>query len=124
MIRLELPYPPSVNTYWRMFTPKGKGRPRMIISERGRLYRDAVVAICHDQQVAAIEGPIAASILIYPRSKREFDVDNLLKSLLDSLQHGGCYADDSQIQHLVISKHHPRPPGMAIVTMNACAPAE
>ncbi len=36
MIEITLPWPPSVNTYWRMF------KNRMIISKEGREYRVAV----------------------------------------------------------------------------------
>ena len=34
-IRLELPYPPSVNTYWRSVAG------RVLISKAGRMYRAA-----------------------------------------------------------------------------------
>ena len=36
MIEITLPWPPSVNTYWRNFDG------RMIISARGREYRETV----------------------------------------------------------------------------------
>ena len=36
MIELTLPWPPSMNTYWRTF------QGRMIISAKGREYRKAV----------------------------------------------------------------------------------
>jgi Holliday junction resolvase RusA-like endonuclease len=37
MIHITLPWPPSVNGYWR------KWRGRMVISVEGRKYREAVI---------------------------------------------------------------------------------
>jgi crossover junction endodeoxyribonuclease RusA len=42
-------------------------------------------------------------IKLYPPDRRKRDIDNMLKSLLDSLI-GIAYDDDSQIQCLAVSK--------------------
>jgi len=39
MLKVELPYPPSINHYWRRVGPK------TLISREGRLFRASVVAI-------------------------------------------------------------------------------
>ena len=39
MLEIELPYPPTLNHYWRMW------RGRMVISQEGRTYRSTVAGI-------------------------------------------------------------------------------
>jgi crossover junction endodeoxyribonuclease RusA len=43
-------------------------------------------------------------VKVYPPDNRRRDVDNVLKSLVDALERGGAYGDDSQIQRLSIEK--------------------
>lgn len=99
MIELSLPYPPSVNTYYRHIT-KGKLAGRTLISEKGREYRETVKA--QIGAVDALRGRLALSIVLYPPDRRRRDIDNVLKALLDSLTHAGVWEDDSQIKSLSI----------------------
>jgi len=109
MIELVLPFPPSINHYWRHVGP------RVLISRRGRAYREQVRAILAAAGVRPIAGPLEVYIAAHPPDLRRRDLDNLLKSLLDSGQYGGAYHDDSQIVKLTIEKHAPVPGGRAIV---------
>lgn len=105
---MTMPFPPSVNTYWRTF------RGRMLISKRGRDYCASVVA----QSIVAGRPTVGTdAVTVYiraymPDAKRR-DVDNLLKCPLDALAHAGVYLDDSQIRKLTIEncgidRAHPR----------------
>ena len=98
MLALELPYPPSVNHYWR------RVGARTLISRGGRAFRTAVCTILAAYGVQPLEGPLAVSVDLYPPDRRRRDVDNVLKSLLDALAHGGAYHDDSQIVRLLIQR--------------------
>ena len=98
MIEFELPYPPSVNHYFRMV------QGRMLISREGRLFRQRVCAILAASGVRAMAGPLALEIEVYPPDNRRRDIDNVQKALLDALQHGGLYEDDSQIVKLDIER--------------------
>jgi len=109
MIEFELPYPPSVNHYFRMV-----GR-RMLISREGRLFRQRVCAILAASGVRPLAGPLALQIEVYPPDNRRRDIDNVQKALLDAMQHGGAYHDDSQIVRLVIEKRQPIEGGRTIV---------
>ena len=109
MIELELPYPPSVNHYYR------RVGPRTLISREGRAYREKVCAILAGLGLTAMEGPVVLEVEIYPPDRRRRDLDNTLKCLCDSLERGGVYRDDSQIVKIVAEKLEPFPGGKAIV---------
>lgn len=97
MTEITLPWPPSVNRYWRTF------QGRMLISEEGRKYRKAVA-----DQVLIQRGAknymekLRVEIEAYRPDNRRRDLDNLLKAVLDSLTHAGVWQDDSSIVDLRI----------------------
>jgi len=96
-MNITLPWPPSVNTYWRMVNG------RMLISADGRAYRQAVVDQMWAQgKIKHFDGSLRMTIAAYRPDKRRRDLDNLLKATLDSLAHAGVYEDDSQIHDLRI----------------------
>ncbi len=118
---LDLPFPPSVNSYWRNVVIKG--RPRTLISEAGRKYRETIIGlpVIHHLRrgrgtpLIHPEAKIAVYILLKMPDRRRRDVDNFLKSMLDSLTHAGVWADDSQIDLLTIKRGELEPPGRALV---------
>jgi crossover junction endodeoxyribonuclease RusA len=97
MIQVTLPWPPSVNGYWR------KWRGRMVISVEGRKYREAVIKHIWEQgMVKRYECNLKVTIEAHRPDNRRRDLDNLLKSTLDSLQHADVFGDDNQIRDLRI----------------------
>lgn len=97
VINLTLPFPPSVNRYWR--NVKGK----TLISAQGRAYRKHVCAEVYAQRPPLnITSRLAVDIVAHMPDKRRRDLDNLLKATLDALQHAGVYEDDSQVDDLRI----------------------
>lgn len=111
-MQLLLPYPPTVNTYWR------RVGPRTLISREGRRFRQHVVSILAAIGCEPLRGPIAVTIDVYPPDRRRRDIDNVPKALLDALQHGGAYLDDSQIVDLHIRKCAvSSPDGKVLVTL-------
>lgn len=110
MITFELPWPPSVNHYYRHVGNK------VLISKEGRQYREVVANRLKAAGIQKFSGPVDVAIQLYPPDRRRRDVDNVLKCLLDSFTVGGVYDDDSQIYFLSIEKLEPMPPdGMAVV---------
>ena len=96
-IELLLPWPPSVNTYYRAF------RGRNILSKRGREYRvDALAAI--GPVDTPLAGRLEVSLGLYPPDARRRDVDNYSKGVLDALTHAGVWVDDEQIDKLGVLK--------------------
>ena len=108
----ELPYPPTVNHYWR------RVGERTLISCAGRAYRRRVMEALAEQRADEAEGSVAVIVHVQPPDRRRRDLDNILKALLDALQHGGAYQDDSQIDHLEVIRGEPeRPDGRVLVTV-------
>ena len=97
MIEFTLPFPPTVNTYWRTF------RGRVLISAKGREYRETVGdQMMLQRMVKHFTKQLKVEIEAWRPDNRKRDLDNLLKAVLDGLTHAGVYNDDSQIVDLRI----------------------
>lgn len=120
MLTFTLPWPPSVNTYWRSVIVQGPRGPRvkLLISEKGREYRKRVAAIVQQKQERMAPGRYDVWIDAHPPDKRKRDLDNLPKAILDSLAHAGVYVDDGMIDKLSIQRCKPlKGTGMVYVTV-------
>jgi crossover junction endodeoxyribonuclease RusA len=96
MLTFTLPYPPSINRYYRAI-----GRGRVIISADGRDYRDAaMIAVRRYGDGKPLTGRLFVRIELYPPDNRKRDIDNVQKPLLDALTHARVWVDDSQIDML------------------------
>lgn len=116
MIKLNLPYPPTVNTYWRNI---GKGRT--IISRAGRIYRVDVQAAVLLAGRPRASGRLRLGVLLTMPDNRRRDIDNVLKALLDALGHAGVYDDDSQIDRITVIRGPVVPPGAAVIEIHEIA---
>jgi crossover junction endodeoxyribonuclease RusA len=118
-MEFELPYPPSVNHYYRHVGP------RVLISRAGRKYRETVISLLRSRGTKPLSGGIELFLEAYPPDRRRRDLDNLLKCVLDSLQHAGAYHDDSQIVKISAQKHEPMPPdGMIYIRIKKLCNAD
>ncbi len=103
MIVLELPWPPSVNGYWRS-PNKGPLAGRTLISERGRAYRAAVAREIERHRPQAQAGRLAVHVDAFPPDRRKRDLDNIGKGLLDALAHAGVIRDDGDIDRCSVER--------------------
>jgi len=109
-LRYELPYPPSVNNYWHA---TGK---RRYISPAGKKFTEEVFAVVKSQGSASFgDASLGISVMIHPRSKRKFDLDNTLKAILDALMKANVYDDDSQFEYIEIARGEAKDGGAAVV---------
>ena len=106
---VELPYPPTVNTYWRHW------RGRTVISPLGRRYKQEVGRIFADLEVDPTEGRVSISALVMPPDRRKRDIDNIAKALLDALVNH-VYFDDCQIVRLYLERGEKIDGGKIILT--------
>jgi crossover junction endodeoxyribonuclease RusA len=99
---IVLPWPPTVNHYWQRH---GK---RLFVSKRGMDFRKEVNLLSYPYLgTFSKKERLFVSIEAYPPDNRRRDLDNILKSLLDALQHAGLYEDDNQIDKIYISREKP-----------------
>lgn len=113
MIELTLPFPPSVNRYYR-----NVGR-RTLISREGRAYRQNVCALLAGRIAKSLSCALAAELHLYPPDRRKRDWDNFQKAVWDALQHARVYLDDSQVRKATIEMHDPDGQARAVVLLTA-----
>lgn len=99
-LTLHLPYPISVNTYYRTY------RNIQTISKEGKAFKVKVQSSY--SELHPLADSVMLKIIIHPKqnkngaeSKVLIDIDNSLKSILDSLI-GIIYYDDKQVKRLVV----------------------
>lgn len=109
-IRLVLPYPPSMNTYWR------RVGSRTVLSKKGREYKALVGQMCTLEHLEPLPGPLALTILAFPPDERVRDLDNIQKAILDSLT-GWAWQDDSQVDCLGVERHQTHPEGAVLIDL-------
>jgi len=97
---ISLPWPPSINHYWR------RVGPRTLISREGRTFRRNVCALLGGggPRKPPAGGRIALCMDAFPPDRRRRDLDNLPKAIQDSLAYAGIYEDDSQIDLLTVRR--------------------
>lgn len=109
---LKLPWPPSVNTYWR------HARGRHYISKKGSEYRKLIIQLIQHQNLD-IKTPsrLKISITANVPDRRRRDLDNLQKAVFDSLTHAGFMLDDEQIDDFRVRRGEREKGGSLDVTI-------
>ena len=108
---LTLPYPPTVNHYWRAVRDP-RGGLRFAICEAGQKFRREAgkhVMLARTQAIAdgiqlPLRGPLFLNAFVYPPDARKRDLDNILKPLLDCLQYTGVILDDADVGTLLVKR--------------------
>ena len=126
-LTLELPFPPSVNHYWRhvalpLKSTKVTGgrafRVQALISAEGRKYKQTVCREIQAQKAQyRLSSRVRMKVALYPPDRRRRDVDNYAKALLDSLVAAGVLDDDALVADLRLIWHEATPGGRCSVTI-------
>lgn len=114
-IDIVLPWPPSVNHYF-VHTRRGA-----FLSPAARAYRLLVCAAARDANAPELVGDVRLDIMAAAPDNRRRDLDNVLKGLLDAIQHAGIYADDFQVSDLRIRRAGVVPGGSLAVMIQGTA---
>jgi crossover junction endodeoxyribonuclease RusA len=109
--RLELPYPPSANRYWRHYAGK------TVISTEARDYKQQVGMMALAARVAPFSGDVSVTIDLYRPAKRG-DLDNFAKVLLDSMQ-GHLFRNDNQVVDLHMRRHDDKKNPRVVIEVKA-----
>ena len=136
-LTIELPWPPTTNTFLRHFVIETKGRAmaRTCISKKGREFYAEVSSLIAYGNYPKLEGDLSVLIELYPPTKRKIDVDNRNKPVLDSIKcrpkdknqilDSWIFADDdSQVKDLRTVMCDIVKGGKAIVTIKRFDPTE
>lgn len=118
-MKLTLPFPPSVNSYWRA-PNKGPLSGRHLISADGRKFRSNAAAAVIEQLrrlPKPITGELSVSVVLFPQNRARRDLDNYLKALFDALTHSHVWEDDSQIKHMDVTWGPVKAGGSAEITI-------
>ncbi len=122
---LKLPWPPTVNHYKDPILAKSKQGKTYIsqkLSDKTLIFRAEVLRACRvgGELVDSFgQSRIKLSVQCHPPDRRKRDMDNLGKSVQDSLAQAGIFEDDSQIDELHFYRKGPEKPGYVIVTVEA-----
>lgn len=111
-IKISLPYPPTVNHYW------GQLGSRKFLGKKGKEFREAVFLCSLNARKVALNERLHMEVYLYPPDNRKRDVDNVLKPLLDALEHAQVYENDSQIDKLCITRMEVVKGGMCDVVIS------
>lgn len=111
-ITFEIPWPPSINNYYK------RGRQNVLLSMRAKVYRKEVwVCAARARALWKTDKVLTVNIHLHaPMNVRTYDIDNFNKGILDALQ-GVVYDNDKQITVLVVEKREPCVGGKAKVTI-------
>jgi len=101
---LELPFPPSLNSYYR-YIKIGKSC-RVLISKEGREYKKIIKEIIDGlpKKIETLEGRLVVVVSLHAPTRRKYDLDNRCKSLLDALEEAEVFLNDEQIDHLTVRR--------------------
>jgi crossover junction endodeoxyribonuclease RusA len=95
---LYLPWPPTVNNYYKV-TRHGQ----RYLAAKVRSYRELVEqAISEQAPGLQLTDPLFCEVYLYPPDRRKRDLDNSMKGLLDAITNAGLWEDDSQLDQLHI----------------------
>ena len=109
---LELPFPPSVNTYWRQY------QGRTLLSKAGREYKRAIAEYVLVNRVPKFgDKKLKITMILQPKDKRRMDIDNRIKCVLDSLQEAGVFDDDFQVDELHVMRGEQVTGGRLLLTI-------
>lgn len=96
--KFTVPWPPTANRYWRNVNGK------TLTSYEARSYKKVIQAFAFSWKRPCLTGRLFIRIWAHPPDRRRRDLDNLIKVTVDSLQSAGLFADDFQIDRIMIER--------------------
>jgi crossover junction endodeoxyribonuclease RusA len=118
MIRLTLPWPISINAYWKSRILNRCGAPPIVstyVTAAGVKFQKEVLAAVIQQlgQHSPLRGRLKVSMRFYQPTARKCDISNYVKTTEDALTKARVWIDDEQIDaehiyRITIDRVNPR----------------
>jgi len=106
MIKLTLPWPVSINAYWksRVIKVRGAVMASTYVTAAGVKFQKDVLAAVIQQlgQHSPLHGRLCVSMLFHGPSARKYDISNFVKTTEDALTKAGVWVDDEQVDALFL----------------------
>lgn len=116
ILTLQVPFPPSVNTYWGF-----QGSHRFLTSKAKEFKTNCAAVFLQSKHRGFGTDRLQVRIELYMPDRRVRDVDNYAKSLLDALCQAGVFDDDGQIDELILVRKELWKGGKTIVHIQPIA---
>lgn len=105
---MVIPMAPTMNTYWRtrVVKPKRGGAfSSTYVSDDGVAYKKAISELMLINQLRfGSKSRLRIEMVVCMRDKRAADIDNRIKPLQDALKEAGVFADDEQVDELIVKR--------------------
>lgn len=89
------------------------------MSKDARQYKRSICYLAFKYRRSFLDGRLCVHLSLYPPCDRKIDIDNRVKILLDALEEATVYANDEQIDKIIIERMPVEPPnGRAVVTIS------
>lgn len=102
-VNFTLPFPPTINQYYRAIAFGGKART--IKSKAAREYPAKVKAAIGFWPDPPLTGDLKVYVNLYCKTAHRRDIDNYTKGLFDALTVCRIWADDSQVVKQIVELH-------------------
>lgn len=111
MIKLTIPWAPTVNHMW------GQAGKRKFLKKSAHEFRLKVQEAVIEAKAKFVGERAAVFVALYPPTKRKYDADNRLKAILDALEHTGVLYNDEIVDTIVVVKREVVQGGMCKVVI-------
>ncbi len=141
MFTLTLPWPPSLNHYWRTVMVRQKNsallakqgfrtnRTQVILGVAGKNYRQEAVVLARramwDQRIGndfPFKGDVSVRVVVYPPDQRTRDLDNLPKAMFDAMTYALVWTDDNQVARYSVERAETARPGRVVLEIDGMPP--
>jgi crossover junction endodeoxyribonuclease RusA len=119
-IQILMPWPPSVNGYWRSII-RGVGKNAyavQILSADAREYIETAYRACYSQSLIDLfdDRRVSLDMHFHPK-RRGCDIDNFTKGLFDAMSKAKVWKDDKQV--IVANKRFRKPISGGLIVLYA-----
>ena len=92
----------SVNQMYSISGASKKGERHKFLSKEAKEYEDKIIEKIFVTEI--VDYPVKVEIEIHKKSKRQFDIDNCAKAILDAVTKSGFWEDDNLVYELNMKK--------------------